>query len=149
MTQKALVFQLLIAEVEKQRELLLSSINEVQASANEETKSSAGDKYETGRAMAQLEVDKLKVQLHQTNQWLQTLTALPTEVQSEKVVLGSLVKTDQGNFAVCIPWKQLHTGAETWQPVSPQAPLALAMMGKKKGDIVLFQQRTFHIFSLE
>ena len=37
-------------------------ILETQESANNETKSSAGDKHETGRAMAQLETEKLNNQ---------------------------------------------------------------------------------------
>ena len=39
------------------------AIYTAQLSANEETKSSAGDKYETGRAMAQLEIEKNTAQL--------------------------------------------------------------------------------------
>ncbi len=39
------------------------AMDDAQAAANEEGKSSAGDKYETGRAMAQIERDKAAQQL--------------------------------------------------------------------------------------
>ena len=51
-------------EVIDQKLLLAKQTMEMaQESANEENKSSVGDKYETGRAMAQQERDKAAVQL--------------------------------------------------------------------------------------
>jgi hypothetical protein len=43
------------------------AIRMAQESANQEGKSSAGDKYETGRAMAQLEIEKASGQLAEAN----------------------------------------------------------------------------------
>ena len=41
------------------------AMDAAQQSANQEEKSSAGDKYETGRAMAQLERDKAATQVEE------------------------------------------------------------------------------------
>ena len=48
-----------------------TAMQAAQASANEETKSSAGDKYETGRAMAQNDRDMYARQFLQLKQELQ------------------------------------------------------------------------------
>jgi hypothetical protein len=46
------------------------AIDDAQQSANEETKSSAGDKYETGREMMQQETDRNQAQLNEANKLL-------------------------------------------------------------------------------
>jgi regulator of replication initiation timing len=73
-------------------------IAETRAS-NNDTKSSMGDKYETGREMLQQEINNLQRQLNETlNQQavLQKITADP----SEKVQNGALVKTNKGLFYI-------------------------------------------------
>ena len=55
------------------------AIRMAQDSANEEGKSSAGDKYETGRAMAQLEIEKASSQLAEANKLKQALEQIPVD----------------------------------------------------------------------
>ena len=57
------LYQACLEFTDTQISTLKSAIKATQQSANEETKSTAGDKYETGRAMAQLEVEKFQSQL--------------------------------------------------------------------------------------
>ena len=54
--------------VEEQLSGIIAALKDAQEGANNETKSSAGDKHETGRAMAQLETEKLNTQLNEANQ---------------------------------------------------------------------------------
>lgn len=129
-------------------DLLTKSIAEIQRSANEETKSSAGDKYETGRAMAQLEIDKLRNQLFQSENALQVLTGISTENQTDWVKQGSLVMTSRGNFFVSIPSKEIKIDGQVFFPISISAPIAKCMMNRKKGDIVEFQGKPFLIEEL-
>ena len=49
--------------VENRKKTVQKNINEIQESLTSETKSSAGDKHETGRAMLQLEREKVGHQL--------------------------------------------------------------------------------------
>jgi sortase (surface protein transpeptidase) len=58
---KTRLHSLCVSYVGQRIETAQRAIAIAQASANEETKSSAGDKYETGRAMAQLEIEKIQL----------------------------------------------------------------------------------------
>src|SRR5690349_428471 len=78
------------------------AIYQLQLSANEETKSSAGDKYETGRAMAHLEIQKYREQLSQSIKLKQAFTRITLTPTNQTVMIGSLVYTNRGNFYIAI-----------------------------------------------
>ena len=60
-----------------------------------ETKSSAGDKHETGRAMLQLEIEKASQQLDAILQMKEVMKKIIIENTSTSVCLGSLILTDK------------------------------------------------------
>ena len=145
---KEQISKMLVQATQHQIDLLKKDITEIQASANEETKSSAGDKYETGRAMAQLEIDKLRNQLFQAENAIQVLNGISLENQSDQVKLGSLVKTTQGCFFISISSKEIAIENQMVHPISISAPMAKCLMGRKKGDLVEFLGRQFLIEDL-
>jgi len=71
------------------------SMNDIYNNLESETKSTAGDKHETGRAMLHLEREKLGHQLAIINNQLQVFNKINLEAQISRVVLGSLVYTTQ------------------------------------------------------
>ncbi|WP_300689638.1 hypothetical protein [Chryseobacterium sp.] len=104
-------------------------IAETRAS-NNDTKSSMGDKYETGREMLQQQINNLQRQLNETlNQQavLQKITAEP----SEKVQNGALVKTNKGMFFVSASMGEFILENQKIMTVSAESPLVKAMFGKK------------------
>ena len=107
-------------------------IAETRAS-NNDTKSSMGDKYETGREMLQQEINNLQRQLNETlNQQavLQKITAEP----SEKVQNGALVKTNKGMFYVSASLGEIVLENQKIMTVSAESPLVKMMYGKKAGE---------------
>ena len=52
---KLLLLNTIKAQLDEKIQVALQAMKAAQESANAETKSSAGDKYETGRAMGQIE----------------------------------------------------------------------------------------------
>lgn len=107
-------------------------IAETRAS-NNDTKSSMGDKYETGREMLQQEINNLQRQLNEVlNQQgaLQKITSEP----SEKVQNGALVKTNRGLFYVSASMGEIIFENQKIMTVSAESPLVKAMFGKKMGD---------------
>ena len=120
-------------------------IRHAQQSANEETKSSSGDKYETGRAMAQLEIEKSSQQLAEALQLKNTLEKISPDVRSEVVQPGSLVITDQGNFYIAISAGQFQLDGINYVIISPASPLARVLLGQKIHTTVAFQSRKFAI----
>jgi len=107
-----------------------------QESANEEGKSSAGDKYETGRAMAQLEIEKASGQLAEANKLKQALEHIPADAPGTVVKPGSLVITSQGSYFISIAAGKLTVDDQTWFAISAGSPLGEKLVGKKEGDVV-------------
>lgn len=107
-------------------------IAETRASSND-TKSSMGDKYETGREMLQQEINNLQRQLNETlNQQLliQKISAEP----SSKVQNGALVKTDKGLFYIAASVGEIVLDNRKIMTVSSESPLVKAMAGLTKGQ---------------
>ena len=107
-------------------------IAETRAS-NNETKSSMGDKYETTREMVQQEINNLQVQLNENLKAQSVLKNLPVSAH-EKVQLGSLVETDNGYFYIAISLGDLIFKNKKIFLISPESPLAKAMMGKLENE---------------
>ena len=55
-------------QLEERMQAAWGAMQAAQASANEESKSSAGDKHETSKAMMQLEIEKLGTQLKEAEE---------------------------------------------------------------------------------
>src|SRR3954463_6535110 len=67
------------------------AMKQAQDAANSEDKSSAGDKYETSRAMGQLDRDMYAKQLEEAKRELASLEEFPITTVHDKVTLGTVV----------------------------------------------------------
>lgn len=70
--------QLCVNHVRKIMEATELAIADAQKSSTDDTKSSAGDKYETGREMAQQETNRNMAQLNEANKLLVALNRIGT-----------------------------------------------------------------------
>jgi len=117
-----------------------SAIANAQEAANSEGKSSAGDKYETGRAMGHLEKDMYARQLQENINELDKLQKVNTDIIYTTAQAGAFVKCQNHSFFIVAGLgKQLIDD----QPIfflSPNAPLAKLLLHKKKGDSFLFNK---------
>src|ERR1700743_1454454 len=126
--------QLCIDYVRGRMDTATQAINTAQQAANEETKSSAGDKYETGRAMAQQETDRNQAQLNEANKLMVALNHINVGVVSKTALPGSLVITNNGKFYIAISAGALLLNGESYCAVSPASPIGLSLKGQKKGN---------------
>ncbi len=121
------------------------TLQELKESAGNETKSSAGDKHETGRAMFHLEQEKMAQQL-ETNQSIQAvLTKIDPEIFHSSIVLGSLVITDKVRFFVSVALGKIHLGGYDYYLVSLTSPLVKSFIGRQNGDVVAFNEQNYKI----
>ena len=125
-----------------------TAMQAAQASANEETKSSAGDKYETGRAMAQNDRDMYARQFLQLKQEMKTVDLAFQAASSEFVSAGSLVGTSLGWI-----WIAVSIGHVKWMDtsamvVSAASPIGQAIWHKKEGETFVFRNQTHQITTL-
>ena len=126
----------------------VTEINSINDSKANETKSSAGDKYETGMAMLQMEEQKANVQLAKAKELQKTLSMIdPTEKQ-DSAELGSLVETSNGNYFISIGLGQIEIGGKSIFVLSIASPVGLQMKGKKAGDVFQFNGNTIEIIKV-
>jgi hypothetical protein len=117
-------------------------------SANEEGKSSAGDKYETARAMGQLDREMNGRMYEQARQERHSLDKIDTETLFTKVAFGALVETSMGCFFVAIGAGIIELDAKKFMTISPQAPIGQLIMGKTTADTFYFREKTHKIVAI-
>jgi hypothetical protein len=125
--------QLCLDKLKQQQTDLQSLINEVQAASNNETKSTAGDKHDTARAQAQIEVERLSKQLGLINQMLADANKLSSE-KFGKVQLGSFVRTSAGNFYVSVALGKMQCEDLEFFSISMSSPLFENLKGMVTGE---------------
>ncbi len=131
--------------VEQRLSHIQSAIDAATESGNDETKSSAGDKHETGRAMMQLEQEKNAKQLHETLELKKLLDRINPNQQSQTVVLGSLVITNKEKFYISIGAGKIVIDSEIYFAVSPTSPIAIKLIGLKINQEVNFNGSLYSI----
>jgi len=103
-----------------------------------ETKSSAGDKHETGRAMIQLEMEKSGQQLAEIQLMQEVLTKIVVKKESEVGCLGSLIKTTKGNYFLAISVGKVCLEKIDYFVISSKSPIGKQLLGEKIGDSIPF-----------
>jgi hypothetical protein len=121
------------------------SMQYAQEAANEESKSSVGDKYETGRAIMQIERDKAAEQLDEAIKLKNTVDGINLDASTEKVVLGSLIWTNTKNIFIAIGIGRLMLDEKEFLVVAPTSPLGRTLMGKKVKDQLTFNNEVLTI----
>lgn len=121
------------------------AIREAQASANEETKSSVGDKYETGRAMMQLEIEKNSIQLQEALKLQRILNAINPDKKSVVAEPGSLIKTDHNYFYIAVSIGQVVIDGLSFLVVSLDSPVGMKLKGLKQGQVMTFNNKNYTI----
>ena len=124
---------------------VLAVIEDIKQSLQSETKSSAGDKHETGRAMLQLEREKAGHQLAEIEKTKQILSKINTESTSKNIGLGSVVFTTTSNYFISISAGELQVEGDTFYAISASTPIGQLLLGKSVGDKVTFRNMTFEI----
>lgn len=138
MTTKQELYDFCRAFVEDRIARIQNNIKGIQESLTSETKSSAGDKHETGRAMLQLEREKLGHQLAEAEKMKQTLAKVVLKDHLEVAQLGSLVKTSKADYFLAISAGEYKMEGQPVFCISIQTPIAQLLIGKSKQDIVMF-----------
>jgi len=111
---------------------------QVREASRNETKSSAGDKYETTREMMQQDIDRNSSQLYEAKRILFQLEQCKDAANSGKVGSGSLVKTSQALLYIAVSVGQLEVHGQLLFAISPASPLGRLLIGKECGDGFVF-----------
>ena len=114
-----------------------------------ESKSTAGDKHETGRAMIHLEQEKLQKQLAESKSVVAEMEQIKAENTFEKAQKGALVETNRTMFFVAVGLGKVNLDGTDIFVISAQSPIAKQMLGKKQGDSFNMNGTEYVITSVE
>lgn len=136
---KAAAVSALKAAVDEKVLRAKADLAEAIESRNSATKSSAGDKHETGRAMMQIETENCERQLAKALGQRAELAQIDFSGKGVTAERGSMVCTDRGLFLICTGAGKIEVDGKTCYAVSAAAPLGAALLGAKAGDKVDFR----------
>lgn len=119
------------------------AMDSAQQAANDETKSSAGDKYETGREMMQQEMENNAVQLAEARKLRDVLDKISPYKSYDTVQVGSLVFTNNGNFYIVVGLGKISVDRSDFFAIAPSSPMGALLMGKKAQDAITLNGRKF------
>jgi len=126
-------------------ETLQKAIRGIQKALLSETKSSAGDKHETGRAMLQLEREKTGTQLAELQKEKAVLAKVNLAKSSKVVCLGSVVYSSQANYFIAISAGEMQVNGASYYAISPKTPIGQLLISKAVGDVIDFRGSTIRI----
>ena len=134
--------------ITKRRQKVETVIADIEESLVDETKSSAGDKHETGRAMLQIDREQAGEQLKEIDKIAAILDKVDIQVKSDYVRLGSVVHTTNARYFIAVSAGEIKIDGRSFYAMALSSPLGQLMLGKKKGDVVRFRESEIQITSL-
>ena len=120
-------------------ENIKSELVTLQEAYTQETKSSVGDKYETGHSMIILEKEKLGTQLMEAYKLKKALDLIIPRKQIKKVRLGALVKESNNFYYFSANFGALYIAGVKVFALSTLSPIGQVMLGKTLGSSYTFR----------
>ncbi|CAA6820496.1 MAG: Unknown protein [uncultured Aureispira sp.] len=140
---KAVLYESCAAYLQKRLNVVEHRLNELNDSLEAETKSSVGDKYETGRAMLHQEKDKQMQQLAVLLAHKKQLHGIDPNTHYTLVEQGALVQTNQGTFYLSISAGKLSVSGKTYFAITLASPIGQLLFQKKVGDAFEFRGTSY------
>ncbi|MGI9530801.1 3-oxoacyl-ACP synthase [Lutimonas sp.] len=119
-----------------------------QLALENESKSSAGDKHETGRAMLHLEMEKASQQLEVVSKMKEVLQRIDLSINSSHARLGSLVTTSQGHYFLSISAGLIAIKDNSYYAISSSSPIGALLLGKSQGDEITLSGKKIELLSI-
>jgi hypothetical protein len=127
--------------LEEKMQVAWEAMEAAQESANDQGRSSMGDKYETSRSMGQLDRNMHAKQYEQFRIERTVLERIGNSAAPERGAVGSLIHTTAGWFFISVSLGLLKFEDETVIAVSSSSPVGLSLLGKNKNDKFRFQNK--------
>lgn len=146
---KAELLQHCQKQVDNRYSKIKQTITDIDESLLEESKSSSGDKHETGRAMLQIDRENTGKQLNEIEKSVQLLKKIDVKATSDYARLGSLVYTDRFIYFISLSIGTVAIGKIDYLCVALNSPVGLLISGKKKGDDFVLNGNVYKITSVK
>lgn len=142
---KKVLHDLCTAYAAERVEIAKKAMDDLRESMDEETKNATGDKYETGRSMIQIEMERVMGQLAEAQKLKQALEFINPKLINNNIAIGSLVETSNGYYYISIPLGKLTHEGKDYFAISPTSPIGIVLMDKVVGESVNFNGRQIAI----
>lgn len=129
MTLKQKLHAKCIELMDEKLAFLQNALLDLAQGAQNDSKSSAGDKHETARAMMQIEQEKLGKQLAEAKALKAELERINPEIVNQQVTKGSLVKTNLGYLYISAGLGKIVVDTNSIMTLSAESPLGKQLMG--------------------
>lgn len=120
--------------LEARREGYRREIAALDEAAARETKSSAGDKYETAREMIAQSRRLMEGNLAQASAGLDALARMAAAPPAPVITFGSLVETSQGWFLLGVSVGEIKCDGVAVRTASLGSPIGAVLKGKRAGE---------------
>ncbi|RUA10708.1 MAG: 3-oxoacyl-ACP synthase, partial [Flavobacteriia bacterium] len=128
---KKALFKACTDEVALKTETISKIMQSNKKALESETKSSAGDKHEIGRAVLQLEMEKASQQITAVKKMLETLKRISVNNIQNTVASGSVVRTSGFDFYISVSLGEIVVDRSKYYAISARSPIGNLLMGKK------------------
>lgn len=146
---KEKLYNKIMTLIDERIESAKTAIASAKESRDSETKSSVGDKYETGRTLMQQEVEKNRVQLHKAERIKTELENIDLKKKFDKVEFGSLVSDGKIMYFISTALGQIDVDGKSCFCISLASPIGKALRNKCVGDKISFMGKTIEIVDIE
>jgi hypothetical protein len=145
---KTLILEACKNKIQERMDEALAAMDRAADAALSEEKSSAGDKYETGRAMGYLERERYAGVLQQARKELQFYQQLKPVKDPQRVEPGVLVVADNMFILLATGIGKMDIAGHSLLVVSSVSPLGQKLRGLQAGAEFILNERSIRILSL-
>jgi hypothetical protein len=146
---KAKTYETAISKVKEKMQTFREERNAINLGILEDNKSSAGDKFETGRETMTQGLNTVEKQLKQARFEFDELCRLQSiKGISPTVQEGSLVKIGNDLFLISISLGQINIGDQKVFLLSENSPLGQSLIGKKENEEIQFRGKPMKILKI-
>lgn len=146
---KQILFKNCVERVDNRFQKIHQTIVDIDESLLEESKSSAGDKHETGRAMLQIDRENASKQLQEVELLKALLKKIDLIQTADYGRLGSLIKTNNAHYFIGISIGNVVVNNKSYICVALNSPMGKMLKGKKKNDSFIFNNITQKVLKVE
>jgi len=145
LNHKEKVHGLCLKMVKDRVDICQLAMDNAQQASNDEEKSSAGDKFETSRAMNHMEKEMYGKQLQSNLMEQAAIQAISLNGRHDAIQSGSYISCRDFDFYIAGGLGKTEVNGRLIYLLSPDAPLAALLRSKKKGDTFLFNKHEIRI----
>ncbi len=146
---KAKVYETAISKVKEKMQMLREERNAINEGILEDNKSSAGDKFETGRETMTQDLNTVEKQLKQAKFEFDELCRLQSiKEKTPTIQEGSMVKIGADIFLISLSLGQINVGSDKIFLLSESSPLGESLIGKKENDEIQFRGKPMKIAAI-